>query len=96
MKKEEFPPAKCQFCKNQVENPGSFWDLYTCKSCGAVYSLEFPEDIADIVLDAEEEGKEIRVLRNYDFSKASKDEPDEYGVWVHLVFRRTPDCLKEK
>ncbi|MBI2287890.1 MAG: hypothetical protein HYU83_02735 [Chloroflexi bacterium] len=86
--KKEFPPAVCQFCQQPVEQPGSFWDLYSCNNCGAQYSMEFPEDIADIVLNAEEDGGEVKVLRNYDFSKASKDEPDEYGVWVHLVFRR--------
>lgn len=89
MKKERtYPEALCQFCQKPVEDPNSFWDLYPCNNCGAKYSMEFPEDVADIVLNAEEEGEEVEVLRNYDFSKENKDDPDEYGVWVHLVFRR--------
>lgn len=87
--KKTYPEALCQFCQEPVKHPDKLWVLYLCNNCGAEYSLEVSEDIAEVVLEAEEEGKEVRVLKHYDFSKKSKDEP---GVWMHLVFFKKKEC----
>lgn len=79
--KKKFPEAICQFCETKAEEPENWDDRYECE-CGAEYWLEDAGDVAEEEMRAKEEGREIRILEDYDFLE---------GERVHLVFSRKKD-----
>lgn len=77
---------KCEFCQGEVEEPKNLNETCKCSHCGAIYCLEFPEDLYLAACEAAEyfglenpEQVETVTIRNFDFLD---------GEEVCLVFAR--------
>lgn len=81
--KRTYPEALCQFCKNRVDAISDPDSAYECNNCGAEYWTEDAGDVDLAVLQAEERGYEVKILKDYDFSE---------GVRVHLIFVKSKEA----
>ena len=65
--------TKCEFCREEVEEPKNLNETYKCSHCGAIYCLELPEDLYLAAAEAAEyfglespEQIEAKITRNFD------------------------------
>lgn len=84
--------TKCEFCQDEVEEPTSIDEpIRQCPRCGAIYWLEFVDDLYLTAQDAADyfeieyekmpEQIETKVVRNFDVLGEDKEE-------ICLVFAR--------
>lgn len=86
--------AHCLFCEGLVDDPTNFDQVLPC-ACGALYWIEFADNLADASFDAMRElgaqslkDIEIKVERDYDVSLDDESQPIEEGAEVCLVCAR--------
>ena len=86
--------AKCEFCQSEIEKLIELDKTMACPRCGAIYWLDFPDDLYLANQEAAEHFKvdcdnmfekiELKIVRDFD----QLGEEGEYKEEICLVFAR--------